>query len=388
MIIELYSRVIFAILPTYPIMVVGCGRAIWSIILCCLVLLFYSTFRRLTNWHNFTSETSISAPLIKVPEGMAVSRELHIERVAYVALCTNMRTVYPALVLFGQLTQVAQAQIDMLVMIPEELAGRTAELFQALGVKIWTLPRDGTFLQLDYPVQSLSTRRRDRILWNKLYAWKLVQYEKVILLDTDILILKGIDDLFQLNVHLAGVPALSIEEKAVFWDPPEPFEAEPLNESSWRNFTKPTRFEPYHSGLNGGVLLLRPGLDTFGELATAVRHLRERTCCPTQEFIYRFFELRGQYHRLPPVYNMRKLHKLSDEEKVAWQEIKIYHFVEKKKPWLLGRKASKAHKFENMWWIRADYTDQLLNVALAQDESKLATLRQARYEAISPPNNL
>jgi hypothetical protein len=303
-------------------------------------------------------------------------------RKAFVALCTNMRTIYPALVLFQQLKEVSSIG-DKVIIIPEDLALKTSGLFDALQVKIWRLPREQR-LQPDYAVQSPTTRKRDRVLWNKLYVWKLEEHDVVVMLDVDLLIMKNVDELFKMNVEFAGVPSLNADEKIIFWDPPEPFESDPLDQNSWRNFTKPTRFEPFHSGLNSGVVFLRPSNKTFGELAIALGHLKERTCCPTQEFLFRFFELRGKYHRLPAVYNMRKIHQLSPEEQIALSDIKIYHFVEKQKPWLLGRKASQQHEFAKLWWTMADKTDASLNLVIGENEDLLITLRQARHEAISP----
>lgn len=297
-------------------------------------------------------------------------------RCAYVALCTSKRYVFPALVLFHQIKQFSAG--DKVVLLSADVRS-LSPLFERLGVTVVVLPSERLFAP-SYPVQSLSTRKRDNNLWYKLFAWSL-DYDKVVLLDVDLLILESIDELFELDVELAGVAALSPDEKILFWDPPQPLESDPLDINSWRNFSRVSEIEVYHSGLNSGVMLLKPSNETYANLIAAASLLTERTCCPTQEFLFRFFELRGTYHRLAPMYNMRKIHKISPED--ASSQIKVYHFVEKKKPWVLGRSVSQNYKYASLWWSVAEKADAFLESSCATEEELLVTYRACRHAAIS-----
>lgn len=306
----------------------------------------------------------------------------HLKQCGFTVLCTNLRTVYPTLVLFNQLRRLHPGQlIKLTVVCPASLWMETRTLFEALQVEVSYLPKS-RLVQPQYPLTSTSTRKRDLTLWNKLYAWNLTSFDKIIMLDADMVILKPLTDLFDIEAQLAGVPSLDQDEKTLFWDPPDPFEADSNDPAAWRNFTKPTQYHLHHTGLNGGLMLLRPDPTTFKELVAAAHMLKERTCCPTQEFIYRFFELRNQYQRLLPIYNMRKYHKLQPEGRPALEDIKVYHFVEKQKPWLLGRMASRNHKFAALWWKAAEETDLFFEGMFANNEEAKSLIRYARHEAI------
>lgn len=299
-------------------------------------------------------------------------------------LCTNMKTVYPALVLLQRLRDLHEASnICLTVICSEDVANIAKPLFDSVEAQIATLPAGGRIVQPPYPVQSASTRKRDQILWNKLFVWSLTKFEKIVMLDVDMLILQPIQELFDLETELAGVPALEPDEKTIFWDPPDPFEADPMEEATWRNFSKPSNIVPEQSGMNGGLMVLRPSEDTYNRLLRAANWIQERTCCPTQEFLYRFFELQGKYQRLLSVYNMRKYHRLPIASRPPLKQVKVYHFVEKQKPWLLGRRVCQSNYFANLWWQHADRADRLLEQRLAGNTVALTVLRRVRHEVIN-----
>lgn len=229
--------------------------------------------------------------------------------------------------------------------------------------------------KIAYEPHSRSTWERDRILWQKLRVWDLVDFEKIIMLDYDLLILKNFDELFD-QEELSGVPMLYDQEKVAFWK--EPLVGDPI-ESSWSNFQKIVEPRVGWTGLNSGVLVLRPSSKTFKELIEAASKIKERTCCPSQEFIFRFFELRGQYNRLPAIYNLRKIHLLAEDEQRHYKEAaKIYHFVEKRKPIVMGKKQAENDRLASQWWKHAS----VVNDRLEASEVSSDLVRSLRIEAI------
>lgn len=106
-------------------------------------------------------------------------------------------------------------------------------------------------------------------------------------------------------------------------------------------------------------MVLEPSMETYFQLVKAANNITERPCCPTQEFLYKFFEERGRYHRLDLKYNLRKIYKHPQEmQKELFKRAKIYHFIERQKPLLKGRK--QADRFEKEWWNHADKADKWL----------------------------
>lgn len=301
----------------------------------------------------------------------------------FVLLCANVKTIYPALVLINNIQAIHAGKIsyNTIVMtnaIVEQAAG---DLFGRFGATLYSLPAKEMFTTR-YSVQNQDTHKRDRIMWNKLHAWNLTNCDKVISLDVDMVVIQPIHELFTIEGEFAGVPVAYADEKIAFWNPPGPFEAKVTEPDTWGNFSKLSHDLNDGEGLNGGLMVLVPSKETLKDLVLAAGHLSHRTCCPTQEFLYRFFELQGKYTRLPLTYNTRKYHRIDLARRPSMSSVKVYHFVERQKPWLLGRKESSLNHFAALWWEGADGLESIC-AHLLQDSLELQeTLVMVRHEAI------
>jgi lipopolysaccharide biosynthesis glycosyltransferase len=173
------------------------------------------------------------------------------------------------------------------------------------------------------------------------------------MLDSDLFVLRNPDELFQLP-ELAGSPMIDTKEKISFWKSPS-------MGLVVRN--KISKSVPWHlkhwSGLNSGVTVLIPSNATLTGMLNELSILPNRPCCPSQEFLFFYFEERRKFYRLPPVYNARMLSSMSEEsdESIAMEEraallrnIKIYHFVGAK-PW---KRLDTSSKFNRLWWRYRD----------------------------------
>lgn len=298
----------------------------------------------------------------------------HNPKYAYVCLCANTRAVYPTLVLFQQLKAVQGNRGVHVALVSTEVSEEHLQVMHSFNITtVSYAPR--SLFKIAYEPHSRSTWERDRILWQKLRVWGLTDFEKVIMLDYDLLLLKNFDELFD-QEELSGVPMLFDQEKVAFWK--DPLVGDPV-ESAWSNLQKIVEPRVGWTGLNSGVLVLKPSADTFNALIDAASKMKERTCCPSQEFIFRFFELRGQYNRLPAIYNLRKIHLLAEEEQRHYKEtVKIYHFVEKKKPIVMGKKQAEGDPLASLWWKHASAVDDRLEALEVASE----LVRSIRIEAI------
>lgn len=191
-------------------------------------------------------------------------------------------------------------------------------------------------------------------------VWQLEDYDKIVMLDSDLFVLRNPDELFLLP-ELAGSPMIDTKEKISFWKSPS-------MGLVVRN--KVSKSVPWHlkhwSGLNSGVTVLTPSNSTLTSMLNELSILPNRPCCPSQEFLFFYFEERRKFYRLPPVYNARMLSSLSggggggdleDENMIASEEraallrnIKIYHFVGAK-PW---KRLDPSSKFNRLWWWYRD----------------------------------
>jgi alpha-N-acetylglucosamine transferase len=260
------------------------------------------------------------------------------KKFAYVVLNTNMKSLFFSLVLFHQLRMKNCKMGEFIIMIPSEIDPKISELLKILKIKKVIYEGQEPLIKPKYLVTNEATRDRDKIMWEKLRVWNMTEYEKIILLDNDLLIRENIDNLFEKN-SISAVPALFDDEKIIFWD-----------SSDLINFKKVNRVKK-GDGLNGGLIVLKPDKKIFEDLIMTSESLTNRTCCPFQEFIFRYFENRGEYQRLSDNYNMRKL---ARQKNVKINEIKVYHFVERKKPWILGKNRSHKDPMAKEWWKAAE----------------------------------
>jgi alpha-N-acetylglucosamine transferase len=225
---------------------------------------------------------------------------------------------------------------------------------------------------IPYPVNQESTVKRDVMLWHKLRVWNATRFEKAVVLDNDLLIRDNIDSLFAFP-ELSGVGQLYEGEKIVFWDPEILDEMVPVDERHWTSKT----------GMNGGVMVVTPDHVTYRELVeSAGNSLKNRTCCPTQEFLFRHFSRKGKFTRLPLEYNARKWHKLGGKPASLFSRIKIYHFVERRKPLMIGKRECGGDVMAMEWWAVAERVDKLLDALVREDPSMFSTVLQIREAAI------
>ncbi|KAI9328193.1 nucleotide-diphospho-sugar transferase [Zopfochytrium polystomum] len=262
---------------------------------------------------------------------------------AYASLCIGDGIVDGILVLFHSL-QKANATADFVAMVHNVSASHLARLH---AKRIRTYPVDPLRFHSPYMAEKpASTRARDAILWTKLRVWLLADYAKVVLLDADLFVLRNVDDLFRLP-ELAGCPAVDPAEKIMFFRDAA-YGLKPGNKIDRAANAPPhdprTGLVVGWSGLNSGVTVVEPSRRTFASLVNELSILPNRPCCPSQEFLYNYFEERGRFHRIASVYNSR----LANEDPEG--PTKVHHFVGAK-PWKKKDEHSWLHR---LWWQYRD----------------------------------
>jgi len=153
--------------------------------------------------------------------------------------------------------------------------------------------------------------------YTKLRAWQLVDFDKVVLLDADTVVLKNVDDLFE-RPEIAAAP----------------------------DFFLPDRF-------SSGVMVLEPEEAKFERMIQALS-AGDSYDGGDQGFLNTFFE--GWYampveHRLPVGYNMAHfIYQFMRAHSSAWEklqhEVKIVHYLVQK-PW---RARSTLSGASEVWW--------------------------------------
>ena len=126
---------------------------------------------------------------------------------------------------------------------------------------------------------------RFRYVFTKLHVFNLTDYEKVLMLDTDTLVLQNIDDLFDLPAPAAMRRGMNKDVQLRHGDPidGQDFFANDHAEWPWSQGT----------GINAGVMLLEPSIYTYKRMMSEVTcpdhpaHIRGNG--PEQDYLSRFF---------------------------------------------------------------------------------------------------
>ncbi|KAJ3342459.1 hypothetical protein HDU93_002218 [Gonapodya sp. JEL0774] len=305
-------------------------------------------------------------------------------RHAYITLIFGTAQLWGSYTLFQSISE-TNPRADLVALV-SEVDDLVRQNLHSIGIRTYSIKPLELTTKFDrfYLKRSAESKarmqHRDGILWAKLRAWQLDDYDKVVSLDSDMLVLKNIDELFNMpeisacplsdwefhhpsskefnkndselypedpdaefDLEYAGTTGFSGTpiEKIQFWKTSD-YGSIPNNHVS-RKPNDPFAqgwMLPGWSGLNSGLVVLDPSNSTFTELLDELATVPSRPCCPSQELLYHFFEKRNRYFRLPTVYNARTLKGVSGSELEAKMRfMKVFHFVSEK-PWGKGSKRS------------------------------------------------
>ena len=265
---------------------------------------------------------------------------------AYVNLCVDDGYVFYTIVLFQMLAKV-DARGVFAVMV-HNITEENRRLFENLGIQVFNSAK----IEVSLPF-ARGSEERDRKLFSKLRVWELEQFNKVVLLDSDMLISQNVDELFDMPEYSAS-PLIYPREKISFY-------------VHRKNFFK-QRFIKARAedkvvgkyGANSGITVLKPSKTMFAEMMTVLKSVKKRLCCPSQEFLYHFFMEKDMYNPLPFKYHYRMRNLIDPElRKQLDKTYKVYHFVERAKPWLQVDPSNRT-RLARKWWVYMEETAQLL----------------------------
>ncbi len=208
----------------------------------------------------------------------------------------------------------------LIVFVPEEFEATEKEVNMDIR-KCASIVHEG----------SRSTRKEYQSCLNKLYAWSLLEYEKVCWLDCDMLIIHNIDDVFQNEIQLNEMLAAPGCTCNIFNNPKLP-------SLPW---SCPFRHQEYIY-VNTGIFVIRPSQEVMKELQSCdFNHP-----LPDQDAFNIFF--RKRIRLLDPSYNfMVHLSLAHPDLKPTLDRLRVIHFTYDK-PWLCD-KASTMVPFAKDW---------------------------------------
>ncbi|KAB8217017.1 nucleotide-diphospho-sugar transferase [Aspergillus novoparasiticus] len=218
--------------------------------------------------------------------------------------------------------------------------------------------------------------------WNKLIVFSLVEYDRIVLLDGDMLVRKNMDELMDMPLDEPGSGLSSEENKQerVFAashacacnplnKPHYPKTWIPKNCAYTSQHSDPVRAQtsgaPATAGvamLNSGLLVVRPTISAWAEILAGL-HMPDRTDkydFPDQELLSDVF--RGRWVVLPYVYNALKTLRWVGVHNDIWRddEVKNVHYIFAKKPW--HEDPDDKMDEPSRWWWEVNRQRQQLEV--------------------------
>jgi alpha-N-acetylglucosamine transferase len=231
---------------------------------------------------------------------------------AYATVLCNGEGYLPGVEALGSSLKASGTQEPMVLIATPEVRPVTRERLTGQG---WTVREVEPIANPNPSTQRMLPRFG--AAYTKLRAWQLVEFDKVVLLDADTIVLQNIDDLFA-RPEIAAAP----------------------------DFFLPDRF-------SSGVMVLEPRQATFDRMVQALS-TAESYDGGDQGFLNGFFEswyAMPVAHRLPIGYNMAHfVYQFMRSHRSTWDklqhEIKIVHYLVQK-PW---RARSTLSGASEVWW--------------------------------------
>ncbi|XXG97809.1 hypothetical protein Hte_004122 [Hypoxylon texense] len=268
----------------------------------------------------------------------------------WTTLLTN-RGYFGGLLVLNHSLRRHKSKYRLVVMVTRAVEEDTEymEAFAAAGIptivvdKIEPAPRDG---------------KVNKGTWEKLAPWSFTQYERVVLLDSDQVILQNIDDMMEVPIpdgwiastHACTCNPRKLPHYSKDWVPANcaftaanqaTGEPAPITPASPNN----------HHLLNSGTVIVRPSKDQYDEL---LHQMNTHPDVPSMLFFDQdllAIVYRGKWKPLPYTYNALK--PMRDCHKGLWrdEDVKILHYI-LNKPW-----KSRAYDAEDtiesthkLWW--------------------------------------
>ena len=239
-----------------------------------------------------TAEFSEDALAVWTPKGGSANRG---QRHAYVATLWPPREaddkflkfITKALVLGHSLSRHCRVQNRVLLVTDDVWKTRASVLLNCF----WDV-RTIQFVEV-HPSRTESCEERFKGVFTKLRAWDLEEYDKAVLLDIDMLVLKNIDDLF------------GWETPAAVFRGHENEDAPGSSKTGDQYFSR--EGDRGKGGINAGVIVLRPSSSEFRRMALKLQNPGEATNGPEQDFLSDWYF--DKWLRLPVKHNYQ-LHQL------------------------------------------------------------------------------
>ncbi|KAI9312966.1 nucleotide-diphospho-sugar transferase [Dichotomocladium elegans] len=183
--------------------------------------------------------------------------------------------------------------------------------------------------------------------WTKLAAWNLPDFDRVILIDADMLPIQDMDELMTIQLkdehHIAACHAcvcnpLNIESYPTDWTPLK------------CAYTESNRTLKKNGYFNSGLIVLTPSSAKFEEIITCLYAVEDLSIYrfPDQDFLNEIFA--NKWTPLPYIYNALKTLPIAHPDMWCLSDVKNIHFILSDKPWDSEANDERYRPLFERWW--------------------------------------
>ncbi|KAJ7597161.1 nucleotide-diphospho-sugar transferase [Mycena floridula] len=293
---------------------------------------------------------------------------------AYVTLLTKESYAPGVMVLHHSLQKVGSAY-PLVVMVTPALSSDARELLKKRGItmhEVETLkPQEGR-----HTLNAGDIRFEDT--WTKLRVFGL-EYERVVFLDADMLVMKNMDELMTLDLphdkiaaaHVCACNPAKYSHYPADWIPENCAHTAVKSPTALPPVASESTPRPY-SQLNSGTLVLNPS----AELSAAIVHFLMTTdqlhkfSFPDQDLLTAFFK--DKWIPLSWYYNALKTLRVVHPDEWSDDQVRCLHYILPEKPWKARvppeGTQGKGHEYDELhrlWW--AAFEEVGLDMAVSDE---------------------
>ncbi|KAJ3890285.1 nucleotide-diphospho-sugar transferase [Lentinula edodes] len=256
-------------------------------------------------------------------------------RMAFVTLLTRISYLPGVLVLDYGLKSTG-SKYPLVVMVTPTLEEDARDVLTQCGIEMYSInslvPDSSRHTVADHDARFKDT-------WTKLRAFGLEGFERVVLLDADMLIKRNMDELLQMPLaqdeiaaaHVCACNPMKLVHYPADWVPANCAHTAVENPLGLPPAWTPTSPRPYGQ-LNSGTVVLNPS-PALGEAIVHFLNTEnlETFAFPDQDLLTSFFK--GKWKPLPWYYNALKTLRVIHPQLWRDDEIRCLHYILKDKPW-------------------------------------------------------
>ncbi|KAG5718848.1 hypothetical protein E4T56_gene6329 [Termitomyces sp. T112] len=279
-----------------------------------------------------------------------------LEKAAYVTLLTKTSYLAGTLVLDHGLRAVA-SKYPLVVMVTPSLPLEARDVLRMRGI----LTREVDSLQPREGSHSLAAHdARFADTWTKLRGFELIEYDRIVLLDCDMIVLKNMDDLMNIElardhiaaVHVCACNPRKLKHYPADWIPANCAHTKVDNPTALPPPYTDTSPRPYKQ-LNSGTVVLNPSKELYEGIVyfLSTSDKIAEFSFPDQDLLTAYFE--GRWLPLHWYYNALRTLRYIHPNLWRDDEVRCLHYILPDKPWQsrVTSQESEAQLGEmNRWW--------------------------------------